>query len=300
MITPETEEALMTDKGQGSIFLDSGAFSLRKVAKESGDPRFFDSPTFWDYVDKYGEFVQKNPHIEYYANIDVLRNPAKSYKVLRYLENKWNIKPIPVIHCFDDLMWLEKYIADGYPLIGFGGLVRSNKVGRKRWLASAFEIVCPRNNDRMPVIKTHGFGVCTHHEIISYPWFSVDSTAWIMAAAFGHLYAPRKSPTGDWDFAKPPYKIMISSRSPQALKEGRHWSTFSKAERETIREWLDFVEIPLGKCNTKGEMLRWGVKSHPKARSIVNLYYFQMLADSLPQYPCPFKTRGIVKGFDLL
>lgn len=279
-----------------SNFFDSGAFSLFKQslrwAKETGKSqwKFYDTKEFYQYVDDYCAFVKKYKcAIDLFATVDVIMNPARTWDVQKYIEDKHGLRPVPVVHYGTKVKWLDKYMQAGYPLIGIGGLagnVRGNQSSVKAWLDRIFNHVCD-NPDRLPCVKLHGFGFTSWRIIIRYPWASVDSSVWSQASGFGNCYIPhwRK---GKWDFTLPPYIIKVTEGCKSRSVRGQHIRTLHKREMAIANRWLEYIGVK-------------DVADSANARRKANLMFFQMFADSLPEYPWPFKPRTVRRPsfFDL-
>lgn len=285
-----------TDTSQdyiGTFFLDSGAHSLytREVIKKKHRDgyRFYESQEFWDYVDRYANFVRHNLDcLDYYANVDAIFNPDISWRVLKYLEEKHHLRPVPVIHWNTDLKWLDKHLDAGYDYIGLGGL--GQEVTTKeyyRWADQVFQRLCPPPH-YLPIVKTHGFAMTGYNLLVRYPWYSTDSASWVKAGGYGIIMVPRWY-NGQFDFSRKPYTIAVSSDSP-AIKNGeaRHYMSCSGKEKESTRRWLDSIGTPFGSVDIEGQEKEWGVVSHHAARKIANLKFFKELMDWLPPWPQPF------------
>lgn len=279
-----------------SHFLDSGAFSqwtkAQEYAKQVGRGRwaYFFTKEFWDYVDAYAEFVKKYKiAIDLYANVDVIGSPQLTWRNQKYLETKHNLHPVPVVHYKTDLKWLEKYMKKGYEIIGLGGLVGSTaKAACRHWLDNCFNIVCDTPN-RMPKVKIHGFGVTSYKFLTRYPWWSVDSAAWDKIASYGGICVPHKR-QGEFVFDIPPYIMKVSKESPHASTKS-HLLTISTQEKTIIQEWLDFIKIPMGEIDKKGDEITEGVVTFHVYRRIANLVFYDMMVKSLPKWPWPFGVR---------
>ena len=243
-----------------SHFLDSGAFTLWTTAfkyhqeNNCGRCDYYDTDEFVEYIDNYGAFLKKYKiAIDLYANIDAIGNPEITYRNQKYLEDKHGLSPVPVVHFGTDISWLKKYMDEGYKLIGLGGLVGSTmKKGCRDWIDSCFNMVC-NSPDRLPKIKLHGFGVTSYRFLIRYPWWSVDSAAWDKIASYGGICIPHKR-RGKFIFNRSPYIMKVSMESPTIKKRKAHYLTIEKAEKIIIKEWLDFIKIPLGSLDEKGEV----------------------------------------------
>lgn len=294
----------------GLFFLDSGAHSLynREVmAKKKtiarvgkGEYDYYDTPAFWEYVDAYAAFVKKHRDvIDYYANVDVIYHPAKTWEVQQYLEKEHGLRPVPVVHYACPLEWVDKYLATGHDFIGVGGLGQgATKDTYLGWADKLFAHLCPAPK-RLPVVRTHGFAMTSYELLLRYPWWSVDSATWTKVGAFGGILVPHKR-GGKFTFEEAPYQMTVSIDSPEAGKPGgKHYFVLSKAERQIICEWLEEIDVPLGGKTYdlvpgKGgkkvkEYHEPGVINRHSERKIANLLFFEKLRQWLPEYPWPFK-----------
>lgn len=301
-----------------SHFLDSGSFSLwtkaAKFSQETGRPEaeFYDSEEHWQYLKDYAAFVKKYQiGIDLFANVDAI--PSKSKGVLalsptqsaeltwrnqRYLEKEFGITPVPVVHYREDLKWLRKYIDKGYELIALGGLVGStDQDGCRDWIDRAFEMVCD-NPQRLPCVKLHGFGVTSYDLMVSLPWWSVDSTTWTLSGGFGKILVPHRR-SGKFVFTEQPYDVQISSESPKTSEAGRHYLTMSTAEQAVVRDWLQHINVPLGKVDAEGKAVENGVITRHTERRAANLLFFEKMQEALPTWPWAWKSTRR-KGFGMV
>lgn len=279
-----------------SHFLDSGAFTLWTTAlkyhQETGCGRwdYYDTPEFWEYMDNYASFIKKYKiAIDLYANVDAINNPEITWRNQKYLEEKHGLLPVPVVHFGTDISWLKKYMEENYKIIGLGGLVGSTaKKGCRDWIDKCFDFVCNQPS-RLPKVKIHGFGVTSYKFLLRYPWWSVDSAAWDKIASFGGICIPHKR-RGKFIFTENPYIMKVSIEAPQ-LKTKSHVLNLTKKEQEIIQDWLDYIDIPLGSLDKKGKVIEKGIVTFHVYRRIANLYFYDMMAKSLPKYPWPFYTK---------
>lgn len=279
-----------------SHFLDSGAFTLWTKAAEyhkehGGDEwAYYDTDEFWEYIDSYAAFIKEyKVAIDLYANVDAIPNPGLTWRNQKYLEKKHGLSPVPVVHYPTNTKWLKRYMNAGYKIIGLGGLVGSMmKKSCQNWIDECFDIVCDTPN-RLPKVKIHGFGVTSYKSLLCYPWWSVDSAAWDKIASFGGICVPHKR-GGKFVFNTPPYIMKISMESPQA-KTRSHFLTLSQGERDIVKDWLKFIDIPIGKLDKKGEVKEKGVVTFHVYRRIANLLFYDMMVKSLPEWPWPFRMK---------
>lgn len=163
-----------TDTGV-PIFLDSGAFTAASTGKPID-------------LDAYIEFCQREGHrYEAIAALDVIGDAAASWTNYRRMRDA-GIDAIPTFHPnepWDNLVAM----AEDTDYIALGGMVpyvkptRGGHNGLVRWIARCFQVAV----DVRPDIRVHGFGISGRRMISLFPWFSIDSTAWLSSGRFGTL-----------------------------------------------------------------------------------------------------------------
>jgi len=313
------------------LFIDSGAHSLyNKFVRGSGKGfgkgsyEWYTTPEFWEYVDKYAEFIHENKHvIDVYANVDVIGHPEYTYNVQKYLENKWKLRPLPVVHFGTEIKYLQRYIEEGHDYIAIGGLGQEVVSSTYyQWADRIFDYICD-NPARLPTVKIHGFALTSLRLMLRYPWYSVDSTAWVVTGRMGAIYVPRFK-NGKWVYNENSWKITVSSRSPKIKEAGQHINTLPPKQKELILEYIHSKGYKLGKSSFKTvpagyklkENERWadskpkdktakrlvevieepGICNKYQLRDEMNIIYFQDLEQSLPEWPWPFKTKNKTQG----
>jgi hypothetical protein len=95
-------------------------------------------------------------------------------------------KLIPVFHRGSDWKHLER-ILNFEPKIqymAFGALVGAAPAEREVWIEQAFKVIKASKN---PDIKVHAFGMTSLSLLEQFPFYSADSTSWIMTAASGGI-----------------------------------------------------------------------------------------------------------------
>lgn len=260
-------------------------------SKRQQSYEYYDSQEFWDYVDTYCQFVIDYQHaIDAYATVDVLFNPKKSWEVQQYIEKEWGLRPVPVIHFNTELKWVEHYLSKGYDYIGIGGLGQEiTKENYFEWADPVFDLLCD-GDSHMPLVKTHGFAMTAPILVARYPFYSVDSASWAKAGAFGRIYVPRQT-RGVYDFQAEPYTLNVSVKSPTIRQRGRNLATLTDEERKVVRQWLDKIGVPYGKCDKEGNVIEEGVINYHGSRKIANLKFYEALINSLPDWPWPFTAK---------
>ena len=272
------------------VFLDSGAHSLytAKVIKNKhvSGYGFYESKEFWTYVDDYCNFIKKNKqHIEEFINVDVIFNPEKSWEVQQYIEKEHKLKPIPVVHFGNSFKWLHKYIDAGYPYIGIGGL--GQEVSRTDYIPFAkkvFSIVCDTPN-HLPKVKTHGFAMTSLDLLRRFPWYSVDSTTWLMLGNYGTVIVPYRN-QGKCDYSRNPLLLSVSIKSHDRKVNGAHFDTLSNIEKDLCLQYFE-----------ENNTTYTSISNDWAARSRLNALFYAKFNQQLPKWPWPYTEKE--SGFGL-
>lgn len=315
--------------GKIDLMIDSGAHSLytyhmqngQKRSKRMQDYEWSNTPEFKQYVDNYGKFIQEHQHlISTYVTVDVIYNPERSWEILKYLEETYGIRPMPVIHNGTDLKWLEKYVSEGYEYLGIGGFAQDvmSKAAYIEWADRAFDIICDQPS-REPLAKVHGFAMISIDLMLRYPWYSVDATSWMMTAMYGSIYIP-KFRGGAWHYKQNPTILAVSNRSPSTKLVGDHIDTVSPMERQQALDYIAEKGYVLGESrfekrpqtHTRADNEFWaekkpkdrnedrlleivdvpGVSNNRWHRYEMNSMYFQDLEKVFPPWPWAYHRRA--------
>lgn len=178
------------------LFVDSGAYSAHTKGAELD-------------VDEYISYINKNEGIfDVVAQVDKIPGEFKKHKTLEQLksapEESWQNylymrervidadKLLPIFHQGEDFKHLQRMLEakfDGkhIPYIGISpanDLLTSHKA---KWLETVFRIIRDSSN---PQVKTHAFGMTTKNLLEKYPFYSADSTTWLMQGIFGSIQTP--------------------------------------------------------------------------------------------------------------
>jgi hypothetical protein len=176
------------------LMLDSGAFS----AWNSGEII---------NIDDFVKFVKQTPAFEVVVNLDVIpgsrvagvvgptpEEAAKgSWENYRYLLKK-GVKAMPVFHYCEDWKWLDKILESGCRYFALGAIAKVRRDSRIRWLDQVFTRLT--NEKGIPYVKVHGLGVTDTQILQRYPWFSVDSTGWLIQSSYGRVNVGGSSSIG--------------------------------------------------------------------------------------------------------
>jgi hypothetical protein len=141
------------------IFLDSGAYSAYTQGVHISNIEYI------DYVKKFG--------LKVYAGLDVIGDAEATYK--NNLEMKEaGLNPIPTYHYGEDISYLERYLKD-FDYVALGGVAQLRFYAKvKKWLDTCFFKI-----KDYPMKKIHGFAITNPRLLMRYPFYSVDSTAWL-------------------------------------------------------------------------------------------------------------------------
>lgn len=260
-----------------SIFLDSGAFSL------------FTQGVKVD-LKQYARFVDANRDIIHaVSNLDVIGqgHEQESYDRQKALEGMLGTGIVsPVHHVRDHDDWLKRYLDEGYDYIFLGGMVPESTPVLRQWLDHIWHEYLT-NTDGSAKVKVHGFGLTTLELIFRYPWFSVDSTSWVMASRFGSIFLDFPQPDG----SVKDFKIDFSTRSMKRYDASSwHFNSLKPDEQEVVLARLAQLETERPKNQELEEKFKHylGVDMgyNPAAlgkcygmRDVANIEYFRRAMD---------------------
>jgi hypothetical protein len=158
------------DMNEGmKIFLDSGGFSAFTRGVRIN-------------IDEYIDFIKKyRDKLEVYAVLDAIGDAKETMKNQEYMERK-GVSPLPVFHIGSDYKILKRMVKK-YDYIALGGLVRYSSRSKtlKAFLDRCFSIIKLNS-------KVHGFGMTGMWVLDRYPFYSVDSTAWLGGSMRAEIY----------------------------------------------------------------------------------------------------------------
>jgi len=204
------------------IFLDSGAYSAftKGISIE---------------LDEYAQFIKDNNDVIRMASVlDAIGDANETWRNQNKLE-ALGCQVIPCFHGGEPIDACRYYVAN-YPYISLGGMVGGATSVLKAWLDEVFtEAIC--DADGYAKCKVHGFGMTSLSLMERYPWYSVDSTSWVMTAAFGSLVFP--------EIKRP---VAISDRSPSRKDLGQHYRTMSAHEQKYFHDLIDKYGLDLEAC----------------------------------------------------
>ncbi len=267
------------------VLLDSGAFTA------------YTQKTTVD-IDEYIKFVkQYEKYLSGYITLDVIGNAEASYENWEYMRSK-GTNPIPVYHMRAPVEYLHRYVAQT-DYIALGG-VASRKTAKA--LRADFDRLWTNHlldANRMPLVKVHAMGITDVPTMVAFPWFSIDSSTWLVGRKRGLLLTPYMSKSAEV-YTRTPIRIDISPRSPDRFKTKLHLETMDKEDKGYIKvkRYIDAAGIPMGVAETVGEygkpvlnedgkeiLIEDGLCTNYKLRDAFNQLYFMELERVLPDWP---------------
>jgi hypothetical protein len=244
------------------LFIDSGAFSARTRGVEI-------TP------EDYGGFIkQYSDQIHAFANLDVIpsswRMSDLAVGAKLTLENQKRLEditgraPLPVFHKGEPIDYLHHYL-ENYDYICIGGLMNPVCLNR-----TFFEQVWQQNmKDGKPWRKLHAFGLSSHKLLLRFPWYSADSSSWLMSSKYGIITIPVSSGSGGYNFLTHPLNVGVSGKSKLRTKEGKHFDNLRPHEKEHILQYLSGLNLKLDE-----DMRKWGMCRMP-----VNIYFWKSFGE---------------------
>jgi hypothetical protein len=270
---------------QFRFFLDSGAYSAWSQGAVID-------------LDEYCEFIRRNIEvIDVYACLDCIpgapgkittpkmREEAAEITWSNYLYMKaQGLDPLPVYHYGEDPKFLQRMLDYGCEYIGIGGLVGISSENRRAWLDRVFATICDAEGH--PRVKTHGFGMTALPLVFRYPWYSVDSTSWLITTKNGAVYLPAVDGEGNFRFDTTPTPISVSSRNPRVTEAGKHISSLGVTAKTQVMKWLDICGVTLEQ-----------VADDYYYRAVCNVTFFRMVSEAKLNKPFKPSERSQKRFF---
>lgn len=225
-----------TKKRYVELMLDSGAYSAWTMARP------IQVKDYISFVREYRELIWETICLDVLPGTfgaartrsDVEKAAKASYENLQKMKAA-GLHPIPVYHRGEPYEWLERLLKDGEPYIGLSPLVDSKEKAKREWLDMIFSrYLCDGKGNAL--VKTHGFGVTNPVLMMRYPWYSVDSTAWVKSGGFGIVYAPILE-KGVPNYQRIPARVHISAI---ATKKGSNsLASMGPTVRQSVLNFLE-------------------------------------------------------------
>lgn len=221
------------------IFVDSGAFTAHTKGKALD-------------VDEYIQYVnQRAGSYQAIAQVDTIPGEFGKPKTLQQLaeapELSWQNYLymrehiidkdclLPVFHQGENIKHLHRLLEwtdkQGNH-ISYIGISPANDIATKHkdtWFSTVFKIIKDSSN---PQVKTHAFGMTSLKVLEKYPFYSADSTSWIMTSANGGIFTP--------------YGIVCMSDVQE--QDPKHYSHLNDKQKDVIKKQLAKYDITDEQC----------------------------------------------------
>jgi len=265
------------------LTLDSGAYSA------------YTQKTTID-IGEYIDYIKRNEQwIEHYFNLDVLLNGEKSYSNWIHMRAA-GLDPIPVFHITEDLeemaeLYLKKYLKlTDY--IALGAIANLSTAKRIESLDNVWKDYLI-DKDGMPKVKVHGFGLTSIRVIKGFPWYSIDSTSWVMFGRYGAILVP-KTQNGKYIYDENPFIVTVSSKSPKQSVADAHFNTLNPSVQGVILKYIKDMGFEMGTITKDGEILEEGVSNVHYLRDQINMLYYIGVQNSMPKWPWAWKAKRLM------
>jgi len=269
------------------ILMDSGAYSAMTKGVEID-------------IDKYIQFIKDcGDKITAAVSLDVIGDGAATYSQWKYMKKK-GVNTIPTYHLSTDVKYLERYIEET-DYIGVGGVagVTTSRTSRETFNVLWKEMLT--DSDGMPLCKIHAFGITDVTILADFPFYSIDSSTWLMTSRRGIIIIPGldgKEP--DYFQAK---RVEVSSKSPHRKKRGQHLENLGDMQKEMIMNFItekgfiigsshqnEFGET-LNKENGKEDIIERGLCNDWFPRDCLNINFFLNLEEKLKSWPWSWPSK---------
>lgn len=214
----DKEIQIAIDAGM-DLFLDSGAFSAHTQKSEIR-------------IEDYARFILENGHhFTVKANLDDIGDTGpKSWDNWLALRSM-GCDVFPVHHASDEDQYLTKILDSGIEFMALGGLVGASRNVLRTWLDRIWSKFLVKD-DGTPRLNVHGFGLTDTELMVRYPWYSVDSSSWVMTGIFGGCMF-----IDNGKF----YKCTFSDDSPDKYNlDGWHYKTLNPPQQKRVQKWLEY------------------------------------------------------------
>lgn len=153
-------------EGNFELFFDSGAFSAWKRNLVID-------------IDSYCYYL-KFHNISQYIVLDVVKDHFMTLINQKIMEDCYGMRPIPVYHLGSQIQNLFQLIELGYNYIALGGTVGSTYDIKMSFFDQIFRL--------FPNHKFHGLGVTDTKIVKNFPFYSIDSTTWLIAQKVNKIF----------------------------------------------------------------------------------------------------------------
>jgi len=247
-------EWLIKIKEDGGYFMtDSGVFSIiMAMGKRARDPKTETAEYWVPYVEEYVQYLWDNLDVIYVcANMDL------DNLVGRDVVDKWNEKYFRPLEARTNVI----YLAHKDAFYQFGD---PTGMKRLREYCKAFDYVGVNNNWSKDVSKVysiakqhgtriHGFALTSQKDMVSWPFFSHDSSTWSVGLQYGSTF--RAVGKRVWRVEKD-YKWQRKAGAVRLKKGGVDFDALMEDERRAVNmmnalAWIEIRKKYLRSANTK-------------------------------------------------
>lgn len=239
------------EKGIG-IMMDSSAHSFHNMAEgktkgKIGQDHAAIEKLRNEVTKDYAQYCKKEgKKWDWYVTLDYVKDCPTIYQMMKRLEGL-GTKPVPVFHGDRDVSWIQKYIDEGHKLICIGSVHRPNWSSKCHYYDQCFNIAEKQG------IMLHGLAVTSLSLMYRFPWYSVDSTTWVITAAYGKLIVidPVKNILA---------QVHISDR---LSSHAASWNNMPRAVQKVMEQQIESYGFDFDKLRT-----------HERERSTFNALMF--------------------------
>lgn len=207
------------------VFLDSGAFSAHTKGIQIS-------------IDDLISYInERDEAFTCYAQLDHIPGEFRKEKTRQQLEEAPEItwknylymrervkspdKLLPIFHQGEDFKHLQRML-DFEPRIDYIGISPANDLSnqaKESWIDDCFKMIRKSKN---PNVKTHAFGMTSLKYLEWYPFYSADSTSWLMNTLSGTIMTK-------WG------QLLISNRK---TRDHNHFNHFAEDFKKEVREYV--------------------------------------------------------------
>ena len=243
--------------GYDGIFIDSGAYSIARRGATVN-------------IDEYVQFINSTTEPKVFASLDAIPFPSlnsktakecseKSWENYLYIynncrdENKHKI--LPVYHFGEPIEYLDKILnteVDGKLIdyMGLGGGNAGEFFRNINYYTKVFDMIKKSKN---PNIKVHAFGMTVPKLLEMFPFYSADSTTWLMVGVNGNIILDngkilsissrmKNDPKSFWNLDKSMQKTLeeqITAKGFDVTKLGENYKERLKYNVLYFKTWAD-------------------------------------------------------------
>jgi hypothetical protein len=216
------------DKGI-PLFLDSGAFSAMTLGAS------IDLQSYITFCREQGS------RFSVIASLDVIgdwRATAENHDRMRQA----GISSIPAFHVREPFEALERLLEENtYIALGVGGMQRRRNA-MMAWLAKCFKL----QERYAPQTRYHGFAITGTIPVVSFPWYSVDSSTWFGARRFGVIIFPNGNNIRSVDRGNRERERANLQKVPRDVFISRHpscqeYEILLRYNAKTMLEWIQSI-----------------------------------------------------------